>query len=120
MLFFTFLLPLGVNQTLNMMDRTKIVNDYMATYNEATAKYKADKIPALVEEINAAIKRSEMAEVNPLYERISVWNNYISNIEGTRNALKAYDKTLKLPSIIEFLIVYDHINREWRFNTETY
>lgn len=104
---------------MTAIDREKIMNEYLAAYNKIVAKYKADNIISLVEDINAAIKKANnMSEVNHLFERISDWNNIVSNLQGIRDALMARSKSLKLPSIKEFLIIYDHVTREWRFNTD--
>lgn len=100
------------------MDRTKIIDNYMASYSTVADKYEKEKIPGLIEEINLAISQSDTKHINMAYEKISTWNNLVSNLQGNRDALMSHDKTLRLPSVKEFLIVYDHINKEWRFNTE--
>ena len=104
---------------MTAIDREKIMNEYLAAYNKIVAKYKMDNIASLVEEINKAIKKANnMAEVNLVYERISDWNNLVSNLQGIRDALLARSKSLKLPSIKEILIIFDHVTKEWRFNTD--
>lgn len=100
------------------MDRDKIVADYMSHYNELVARFKNEKIVALPEEINLAISKSEMKNVNLVYDRISEWNNIVSNVQGARDAIVAFDKTFRLPVVKEFLIIFDNITKEWRFNTE--
>lgn len=100
------------------MDRTKLTNDYMASYNELVEKFKEKKIVTLVEQINAAIGQSDINAINNTNEKISDWNNQVSNLQGVRDALLTYDKRLRLPAVVEFLIVFDHVIKEWRFNTE--
>lgn len=100
------------------MDRIKITNDYMISYNEVVKRYEDEKIAGLIDKINSAISRSDMKNVNNIYDEISEWNNFVSNVQGIRDALQAYDKSLKLPSIKQFLIIFDNITKEWRFNTE--
>lgn len=100
------------------MDRTKITENYMTAYSSITEQYAKEKIPNLIEEINSAISRSDTKHINTVYEKISIWNNSVSNLQGNRDTLMSHDKTLRLPSVKEFLIIYDHINKEWRFNTE--
>lgn len=100
------------------MDRTKIIDDYMSHYNKVAEKYKTDNIPALIENINSAISKSDAGSINLVYEKISEWNNLVSNVQGARDALVSYDKTLRLPSVKEFIIILDNITKEWRFNTE--
>ena len=102
------------------MDRDRITKNYMASYNEIVAKYKEKKIAALVDDINSAIAGSDMQTMNDIYDQISFWNNEVSIVQGSRDALMSQDKSFRLPSVKEFLIVYDHINKEWRFNTEAY
>lgn len=102
------------------MDRTRIIDNYMAAYTEIADKYEKEKVPSWIEEINSAISRSDSKHINTIYEKISIWNNTVASLQGNRDALIAHDKTLRLPSVKEFLIVYDHINKEWRFNTEAY
>lgn len=102
------------------MDRDKIIKKYMSSYNEIVAKYKDKKVADLVDEINSAISRSDMKVMNDIYDKISFWNNDVSIVQGSRDALMAQDKSFRLPSVKEFLIVYDHVNKEWRFNTEAY
>lgn len=81
------------------MDRDKIINRYMSSYNEIVAKYKEKNIAALVEDINLAISRSEMKVMNDIYDKISYWNNEVSIIQGSRDALMAQDKSFRLPSV---------------------
>ena len=100
------------------MDRTRIINEYMTSYNKIVAKFKKEHISKLVDKINTAISSSNMENVNFIYDEISDWNNLVSNVQGSRDALISYDRTLKLPSIKEFLIIFDNITKEWRFNTE--
>lgn len=100
------------------MDRTKITKDYMDSYNEIVMKYKENKIPELVEAINNAISKSDKKNINIVHEKISEWNNSISNLENQREALISHNSSFKLPSIKGYLIVFDQIIREWRFNTE--
>lgn len=100
------------------MDRTAIIEKYMTSYNEIVKKYEQQQIVSLVEEINTAISKSDTEKVNEYFERISEWNNVVSEIQGNRDSLMAHDKSLRLPSIKEFLIIYDHTNKEWRFNTD--
>lgn len=100
------------------MDRIKITNDYMISYNEVVKRYEDEKIAGLIDKINSAISRSDMKNVNNIYDQISEWNNLVSNTQGIRDALLSYDKSLRLPSIKQFLIIFDNITKEWRFNTE--
>lgn len=100
------------------MDRTKIIDNYMSSYNEIVEKYKKEKIANYIDEINTAIDKRDTEKTNIVYEKISIWNNLISNLQGNRDALIAHDKSLRLPSVKEFLIIYDHINKEWKFNTD--
>ncbi|WP_108823131.1 hypothetical protein [Dysgonomonas sp. Marseille-P4361] len=102
------------------MNRDQIIKEYMSSYNAIVAKYKENKILALVEDINLAISRSDMKVMNEIHERISEWNDEVSMLQMRRDALMAKDKSYRLPSVVEFMIVYDHINKEWRFNTEAY
>lgn len=102
------------------MNKDQIIKEYMSSYNAIVAKYKEGKIAALAEDINLAISRSDMKVVNEIHERISEWNNEVSMLQMRRDALMAKDKSYRLPSVVEFMIVYDHINKEWRFNTEVY
>lgn len=100
------------------MDRDKIIAEYMSHYNGLAARFKNEKIETLPEEINSAIAKSEMKNVNLVYDKISEWNNIVSNVQGARDAIVAFDKTFRLPVVKEFLIVFDNITKEWRFNTE--
>lgn len=102
------------------MDRDKIVKEYMSFYTEIVKKYKENRMVALVEDINMAISRSEMKVINEIHDKISEWNDEVSIVQMRRDALMAKDKSYRLPSVVEFMIVYDHINKEWRFNTEAY
>lgn len=102
------------------MDRDKIVKKYMSSYNAIVEKYKEGKITALVEGINQAISHSDMEVMNENHDKISEWNNEVSIVQMRRDALMAKDKSYRLPSVVEFMIVYDHLNKEWRFNTEAY
>lgn len=102
------------------LDRDKVVNDYIALYDDVMLKYESRKVKALVDEINSAIAKSDMAKINQIYEEISEWNNLVSNVQGARDSIMAYDKTFNLPSVKALLIVLDNITKEWRFNTEAY
>lgn len=102
------------------LDRDKVVNDYIALYDDVMLKYESRKVKALVDEINSAIAKSDMAKINQIYEEISEWNNLVSNVQGARDSIMGYDKTFNLPSVKALLIVLDNITKEWRFNTEAY
>lgn len=48
-----------------------------------------------------------------------IWLNIINlYLQGARIALNAQYRSLHLPSVVQFLIVFDNIIKEWRFNTE--
>lgn len=100
------------------MDINEVTTRYMAEYNKVVEAYESKKISNLVDEINVAISKSDMANVNTIYNKISEWNDRVSNIQGARIVLTAQYRSSKFPSVSEFLIVFDNINKEWRFNTE--
>lgn len=100
------------------MDSVEVTKKYMAEYNKLIEKYESKATLQLVEDINAAIEKSDIANINTLYHKLSAWNEYVSGVQGARIALNTQFKHIKLPSVAEFLIVFDNVNKEWRFNTE--
>lgn len=100
------------------MDRMKIIDNYMSLYNKIVEQYEHKNISNLIEAINTAISKSDTKNINKYFDLISDWNNEVSNIQGKRDSLTSQDKSLRLPSIKEFLIIYDHTTKEWRFNTD--
>lgn len=105
-------------QIHNTMDAREVRNRYMAEYEKLVKSYESLKISGLINDINQAISKSDVENINLFYNKISEWNDGVSNIQGARLAINSQYKYLKLPSVSEFLIVFDFINKEWKFNTD--
>lgn len=100
------------------MDAREVRNRYMAEYEKLVESYEDQQVAGLINDINHAISNSDVEKINVIYNQISEWNDHVSNIQGVRLAINSQYKYLKLPSVSEFLIVFDFINKEWRFNTD--
>lgn len=105
-------------QMHNTMDAREVKNRYMAEYEKLVKAYESQKIPSLINDINQAISNSDVENINLIYNKISEWNDGVSNMQGARLAINSQYKYLKLPSVSEFLIVFDFVNKEWKFNTD--
>lgn len=91
---------------------------YMEKYNELVNKFNELGIDALVENLNYAISKSDMAKTNELYNKVLEWNNKVANLEGAHIALNTQYRFLRLPSPASYGILFDGEERIWRFNTE--
>lgn len=100
------------------MDITIVKDRYMKEYSKLVDSYKSLNIVSLVNNINKAISLSEIENINFHFNKVSEWNDRVSNLQGARLALNEQYKFLKLPSVNEFLIVFDFVNKEWKFNTD--
>lgn len=100
------------------MDFEELSKHYMDKYNELTDKRDNSGIIKTIEDINEAIRGSNMDRVNDDYCKILDWNFYVANIEGARLALNAQFSFLHLPSAIIFSIAFDEDEKRWKFNGE--
>lgn len=100
------------------MDSVEATKQYMTEYNKLIAKHESKDIVKMVDSINAAIADSNVPKINELYQQLAVWNDHVSNLQGARIVLNKQYKHVKLPSVAEFLVVFDNFSKEWRFNTE--
>lgn len=100
------------------MDVTIIKERYINEYEKLVNSYKKLGIVELLNELNKAISKSELDKINYYFNKVSEWNDRVSNLQGARSAINEQYKYLNLPSVSEFLIVFDYINKEWRFNTD--
>lgn len=100
------------------MDFEELSKHYMEKYNELRGKRDNSGIIRTVDDINEAIRGSNMERVNEDYCKILDWNFYVANIEGARLALNAQFPFLRLPSATLFSIAFDEGEKKWRFNGE--
>lgn len=100
------------------MDSAEATKQYMTEYNKLITKYESKTINKMVDNLNEAISESDATKITTLYHDLSVWNDHVSNLQGARIVLNKQFKHIKLPSVAEFLVVFDNFNKEWRFNTE--
>lgn len=100
------------------MDFEELSKRYMEKYNELTEKRDNSGIRDTIEDINKAIRGSDIEKVNENYSKIMDWNFYVGNIEGARLALNAQFSFLHLPSAIIFSIAFDEDEKKWKFNGE--
>ena len=100
------------------MDVKEIQDRYMENYNKLNESYNNLNIVGLVNDINKAISSSDIESVNTYFNKISEWNENVSKLQGARIAIITQYKFLKLPSVSELSIVFDFVNKEWKFNTD--
>lgn len=100
------------------MDSVDITKRYMTEYNKLVDKYNGEAVHKLLDDINEAISIADVEKITIHYNKLSEWNEYVANINGARLALNEQFKHIKLPSVTEFLIMFDNITKEWRFNTQ--
>ncbi len=100
------------------MDFEELSKRYMVKYNELTEKRDNSGIIDTIEDINEAIRGSDMERVNDDYCEILNWNFHVANIEGARLALNVQFPFLHLPSAIIFSIAFDENEKMWKFNAE--
>lgn len=97
------------------MNHHILADSYISYFNEAVEKYKSDRIEALVDEINLA---AETTDADNMSKKIFDWNRLVANVQDVRNFLLSYDETLKLPSINQYLVLFDSISRKWKLSSE--
>lgn len=107
-----------IHKTLNAMDVKEIQDSYMENYKKLNESYNNLNIADLVNDINKAISSSDIESVNTYFNKISEWNENVSKLQGARIAIITQYKFLKLPSVSELSIVFDFVNKEWKFNTD--
>ncbi len=107
-----------IYKTLNAMDVKEIQDSYMENYKKLNESYNNLNIAGLVNDINKAISSSDIESVNTYFNKISEWNENVSKLQGARIAIITQYKFLKLPSVSELSIVFDFVNKEWKFNTD--
>lgn len=107
-----------IYKTLNAMDVKKIQDSYMENYKKLNESYNNLNIAGLVNDINKAISSSDIESINTYFNKISEWNENVSKLQGARIAIITQYKFLKLPSVSELSIVFDFVNKEWKFNTD--
>lgn len=100
------------------MDFEELSKNYMEKYNELTVKRDNSDIKKTVEDINIAIKGSNMERVNADYATILDWNYYVANIEGIRAVLNGQFPYLRLPSADMFSVAFDGSDKKWKFKGE--
>ncbi|MFT3992699.1 MAG: hypothetical protein QM660_00215 [Dysgonomonas sp.] len=100
------------------IDTEKISKEYMTEFEKLTNKFNSSGIKDTVEKINEAIKRSDIQEINECYSTISDWNMKVANIEGARKAIDLQYRFLRLPSVSAYIIIFDDIEKVWKFNTD--
>ena len=88
----------------------------MEKYNELSSKLEEQKISTLIEDLNSAISKSRMDEVNRLFNLVQEWNSKVDKLIGAKIALDAQYYYLRLPSPTIFSIIYDGEERIWKFN----
>lgn len=101
---------------MKSLNPTELSKKYMEVYNDVVEKYHHSDIQELVDNLNEAIKKKDMKEVNEDYSKILDWNFRIANIEGARKALNIQFSYLHLPSPMMFTVVYDEDMKQWKFN----
>lgn len=99
------------------MDTAEITKRYIEKYNELNNKFEELNISKLVEDLNNAISRSDMDNVNRLYNEVLEWNTKVDNLYGAKLALDTQFRYLHLPSPAIFGIIYDGEEKVWKFNT---
>lgn len=99
------------------MDIDEIKRRYMEKYNELNEGFEELKISILVDEMNYAIRQSQMDKVNELYNRVLEWNTKVDKLLGAKLALDVQFHYLRLPSPAMFGVIYDGEEKVWRFNT---
>lgn len=107
-----------IYKTLNAMDVKEIQDSYMENYKKLNESYNNLNIAGLVNDINKAISSSDIESINTYFNKISEWNENVSKLQGARIAIITQYKFLKLPSVSELSIVFDFVNKEWKFNTD--
>lgn len=98
------------------VDSDELAKKYMAKYNELVDRKNNSDINKTLQDINDAIKSSDMDRVSKAYNEILDWNFDIANLDGVRDVLNAQFKHLHLPSPIIFTIAYDEAEKIWTFN----
>lgn len=98
------------------IDSDELAKKYMAKYNELVDRKDNSNIIQTLEDINDAIKSSDMDKVSKAYNEILDWNFEIANLDGVRDVLNAQFKHLRLPSPMIFTIAYDEVEKKWTFN----
>lgn len=107
-----------IYKTLNAMDVKEIQDSYMENYKKLNESYNNLNIVGLVNDINKAISSADIESINTYFNKISEWNENVSKLQGARIAIITQYKFLKLPSVSELSIVFDFVNKEWKFNTD--
>lgn len=102
------------------MDFEKLSKDYMVKYNELSDKRDSSGIKNSIEDMNAAIKSSDIERVNSEYCKILDWNHDVANIEGIRESLQGQFPYIRLPSPVIFSIAFDGSDKRWKFQGEIY
>lgn len=99
------------------MDTEELSRRYMEKFNELANKFEELEINSLVENLNNAISRSDMAETNQLYEKVLDWNAKVEKLSGAKIALDIQFSYLHLPSPTLFGVTFDGEEKNWKFNT---
>lgn len=100
------------------MDTEQIKIDYMDKYNILLQEFKAENVNLLVSELNDAIAKSKIEQVNQLYNNVLNWNNKVAGLEAIRDAINARFSYLRLPSVKSMAIILDGEEKIWKFNTD--
>lgn len=100
------------------MDSEEIKKRYMDEYNKLVEKYHISDIRVVLDNINNAIKESNIKAINENYNKISDWNILVAHLEGARLSLDSQFPYWHLPSPVIFSIVFDQIEKRWKFDAE--
>ncbi len=98
------------------MDPIMLSKKYMDSYQKITTAYETSDIKDAVSNLNEAIKKTDTKKTNDLYSQILDWNFYVAHVEGSRISLNTKYAHLHLPSVEMFTIVFDPIEKIWKFN----
>jgi 4-hydroxyphenylpyruvate dioxygenase-like putative hemolysin len=105
----------NLNETL--MDTEELSKRYMEKYNELATKFEELEISNLVDKLNNAISRSDMAKTNEFYDKVLEWNARVEQLSGAKIALDIQFSYLRLPSPALFGVTFDGEEKIWKFNT---
>lgn len=98
------------------MDTDALVQGYMKKYNNLMEEKNTKNIEGVINELNEAIRNTDMERANEAYTKILGWNFKVANLEGERESLNKHIRGKKLPSVDMFAIAYDDNDKMWKFN----
>lgn len=98
------------------MDTTALVQGYMNKYHSLVKEKDDMDIVGVINNLNEAIRNSDMQRANEAYSKVLGWNFKVANLQGECDSFNKHIHGQKLPSVDMFAVAYDDFEKVWKFN----